>query len=601
MRALLGAFLFVALTGLPAFADARFSDSWLLVRLVAPIDAGAAEDSTTLLTGLDEVDAVILETGVQRIERALPMSSRAPRFPEAFRRHGLDRTYRFHVPAGSDIRGLVERFSGLAGVELAEPDWIGEGGANVPNDPLFANQYGFDQVSDADVDGPEAWDVATGSETIVAVLDTGIDSDHPDLAAKLVFGFDFVNFDFDPEDDHGHGTNVGSIVSADTDNGTGVAGACWNCRIMALKVLDSSNYGFYSDWADAMVWATDAGVRVINLSAGGTSPSATLLAGVQYAFDAGVIHVSITHNDDANVVRYPGAYAETITVGATDALDQRADPFCYSASSGSNFGDEIDVVAPGELILGAAMGGGYNSWCGTSQAAPLVAGLLGIMRTIYPSLGREEARFLLHAGAEDQVGRPSEDTAGFDIYHGWGRVNMEQSLLGTVASTSLRVEGTVATRPFFATPNPLANSYDFIRGSLDVLSEDAAGVDLGSVVCLENDSTDPDTLGNEDHASPPPGEAFFYLGRFDAAPGPGWYGGSSLNRDRRASAGDCPACGNHVCEISAGEDCLSCPADCNGEQGGPPLNRYCCGDGAGENPVDCTDARCTGGGNTCTP
>ena len=380
-----------------------------------------------------------------------------------------------------------------------------------------------------------------------------------------------------------------------------MAGACWDCLIMPLKVLDASNLGFYSDWADAMVWATDAGVRVINLSAGGNSPSATLLAGVQYAYDAGVIHISITHNDDSNFVRYPGAYAETIAVGATDSLDQRADPFCYSATSGSNYGAEIDVVAPGELILGAAMGGGYNSWCGTSQAAPLVAGLVGIMRTVNPSLGREEARHLLQAGAEDQVGRPAEDTAGFDIYHGWGRVNMERSLEASEASLSLRVEGTGATRVYFETANPLAGSYDFIRGSRSALLEDATGVDLGTVVCLEDDSADPDTLGNEDLGSPLPGEAYFYLGRFSAAPGPGSYGGSSMNRDRASSSGDCPACGNQICEISGGEDCLSCPTDCNGDQGGAPPQRYCCGGGAGENPVGCEDARCTGGGNTCAP
>ena len=199
------------------------------------------------------------------------------------------------------------------------------------------------------------------------------------------------------------------------------------------------------------------------------------------------------------------------------------------------------------------------------------------------------------------------------------------------------------------TANPLADSYDFIRGSLSAVSEDEHGVDLGSVVCLEDDSADPDTLGDEDLGSPPPGEVYFYLGRFNAAPGPGWYGGSSINRDRSPSGGNCPGCGNDVregpavcdgtdlagetcqsqgfatgtlacspscdaldtsgcstcgntvCETLAGEDCVSCPADCNGEQTGPPPNRYCCGGGGGDNPVGCADPRCTGNGNTCAP
>src|SRR6058998_2777781 len=110
----------------------------------------------------------------------------------------------------------------------------------------------------------------------------------------------------------------------------------------------------------------------------------------------------------------PGNYWEPITVGATDDLDQRASPLCYSPDSGSNFGSRTDVVAPGNLILGAALGGGYESWCGTSQAAPLVSGLVGIMESINTSPGREEARHLLRSGAEDLVGRPSEDTTGFD-------------------------------------------------------------------------------------------------------------------------------------------------------------------------------------------
>jgi subtilisin family serine protease len=416
---------------------------------------------------------------------------------------------------------------------------------------------------------------------------------------------------------------------------------------MPLKVLDENNSGFYSWWADAMVWAADNGADVINLSAGGTSASSTLFSGVQYAYDAGVIHVSITHNDNAFNIRYPGRYAETITVGATDELDDRASPFCYSPVSGSNYGAQIDVVAPGELILGAAMNGGYNSWCGTSQAAPLVAGLVGIMKTITPSLGREEARHLLRSGAEDQVGRLTEDVAGFDIYHGWGRVNMQRTLQATEASTTMLVDGSAATLLHFGTANALANNYDFIRGDLSALSETAGGVTLGPVVCIEDDSPDSETAGNEDTDVPAVGAGFFYAARFGADPGASSYGGSSSSRDREASTGNCATCGNdlresaeicdgsdlagqtcqtqgfdngllscnpgcdgfetsdcttcrnNICEPVGGEDCLSCPDDCNGEQGGNPGSRYCCGDGDGEGPVGCNDPRCTANGNTC--
>lgn len=639
----------LATSGRAVPVDGPFATSWFLVRLAEPIAVDPSSDGPLRLeTGFPAVDALIEVTGVREIERALPISARAPRFPEAFRRHGLDRTYTFHVAAGTDILSLVDRFAALPAVELAEPDYIGQGGDVVPDDPRFFDQWGLDQAADADVDAPEAWATTVGGDVVIAILDTGIDSDHEDLAGKILPGYDFANNDANPEDDHGHGTNVASISAAITDNATGMAGSCWTCPVMPVKVLDANNSGFYSWWADAIVWATDHGARVINLSAGGTSGSQTLLSGVRYAYDAGVIHVSITHNDNAGSIRYPGRYVETITIGGTDSLDRRASPFCYSAQSGSNYGPEIDIVAPGELILGAATWGGYSSWCGTSQAAPLVAGLVGLVETLYPSVGREEARHLLQSAAEDEVGRVSEDTPGFDIYHGWGRVNMDRTVRGAAASVTLRVDGKSATRVYFDSANPLADSYDFVRGDLGALAESVTGVDLGTVVCLEDDSTDPDTAGDEDAETPESGTGFVYIGRFNATPGPGGYGGSSSNRDREPTAGNCPGCdngviepgeacdgddlggetcqsqgftqgtlacnatcdgfdtsacstcGNTVCETLAGEDCQSCPDDCNGEQSGSPGSRYCCGDGDGDTPVGCEDPRCTANGNTCS-
>lgn len=536
---ILFAVLGVALATGPVRPAESFSQDWILIRLAEPIASLDEASGIVPRTGRPALDDLIADSGIHRIDLALTVSTRDPESPALRSGRGFDRTYRFHVPAGTDVVHLATRFAALEGVEFAEPDFVGTGGATLPNDPFFGNQWGLQQISDADVDAPEAWDVEVGLGQIVAVLDSGIDSDHVDLAGKILPGYDFANGDDDPEDDHGHGSNVASIASAVTDNAFGVAGACWNCSLLPLKVLDSNNSGLYSWWADAIVWATDHGARVLNLSAGGLSPSATLQSAVEYAWDAGVIHVSITHNDNANIVRYPGRYPETLTVGATDDLDRRAAPFCYSATSGSNYGPQIDVVAPGELILGAALGGGYNYWCGTSQAAPLVAGLVADLRTIDPSVGREEARFLVQAGAEDGVGRAAEDTAGFDVYHGWGRVNMDRTLRATRSAVSLRVDGKESTRIFLEEPNPLASSYDFIRGELAQLSESTAGVDLGFVWCIENDSPDPDTAGDEDTVIPWPGEAFFYLARFRAAPGPGWYGGSSENRDRTPDFGGC--------------------------------------------------------------
>jgi subtilisin family serine protease len=508
-------------------------------------------------------------------------------------------------------------------------------------------------VADHDVDGPEAWDIAVGDGVIIAMVDTGVDSDHEDLAGKLVPGETFVLGTTTPEDDSGHGSATASVAAAQTNNAVGVAGACWNCRIMPLKVWDLNGQGPHSQTADGIVWATDHGARVINVSGGYSSSALTLQSAVQYAYDAGTIQISITHNGASLGLTFPGRYPETLAIGATDRIDDRAEPFSCDNSGGSNYGPRIDVVAPGDDIEAATIGG-YGPWCGTSFSAPLVSGLVGLMQTVYPSVGREEVRHLIRSGADDQVGSrlragttEPEDTPGFDDFHGWGRVNMDLTLQGTQASITLRVDGTTSTRVFYDTANPLADSYDFVRGDLDALNESVAGVDVGTVVCLEDDSIDPDTAGDEDLATPDPGSGFFYLGRFNAAPGHGWYGGSSVNRDRLPASGNCPGCGNDiiegsemcdgpdlagetcasqgfgtgtlacnqscdgfdtsacatcgndVCEILGGEDCLSCPADCNGVQSGNPNNQFCCGDGAGSNPVACDDARCTGDGNTC--
>jgi len=548
-----------------AIVGQRCLQGSFLVRLEQPLTVRAADGSFSLQTGRPALDARIAGSDVQRIDYALSATEQTSRHPEAFRRWGLDRIYRFHVAPESDLLRLVEAFSTLPEVDYAEPDYLNtaEGVTPVtPDDPLFGDQWQFDQPppsDDADMDGPEAWGIATGAGAVIAILDSGLDFGHEDIADQVwsnpgeiagngidddgngyvddIRGWDFANQDNDPLDDRGHGTRVGSVAAASTDNGLGIAGACWTCQLMALKAFDADGAGTDSWFADGVLYATDAGARVINYSAGGTTPSETRLSAINYAYDAGVVMVggagNANINGDMSGVVYPKARTEFIASGGTTTLDERALPFeCSGSSSGSRYGKEIDVVAPASVIRGATLGGGYGNACGNSFAGPLLAGLIGLVRELDPSVGREEVRHLIQSGAEDQVGRATEDTPGFDVYHGWGRANMHLTLQAVQSSVSLQVEGKTTTRVYLDAPNPVATSFDFIRGDLDSLAESALGVELGSVVCLEDDSADADTLGSEDTETPAAGEAYFYLARFNAPPGAGSYGGSSENRDR---------------------------------------------------------------------
>lgn len=546
-RRWLGAGYLLLALGAPALAvdpeaspsPAKHELSWLLVRLAAPLTGRKEDGSYPVRAGDPMVDAWIRDAGIQRIENALPVSTRSPLDPVALMRHGLDRVYKFFVPRGTDVLDLVEKLSALAGVELAEPDYVQQIDEVQPDDTRFSEQWSLEQASDADVDAPEGWGISVGGGVVIGMNDSGVDSDHEDLSGKILPGFDFVNNDLDPEDDHGHGTRTASVASAVTNNSRGIAGVCWNCRLLPAKVFDASGQGNSSRSADGYVWLADHGARVINQSGGSSTASQILHDAVIYAYEAGVVLTSGTGNDNSVVINYPAAFPEVVAAGGTDRQDARVAPFSCSGSGGSNHGPEIDVVAPADLILTARMGGGYGTACGNSFAGPHVAGLSGLIETIDPSVGRDEAGHLIRSGAEDGVGRSGEDTPGWDRYHGWGRINVARTLAAIRSSITLRLQGTEATRVLLETPNPLAVSYDFIRGSVRTLSESASGVDLGAVVCLEDDSPDPSTAGHEDPDTPGAGEAFFYVSRFRSATGTGEYGGSSRNRDRKAGSGDC--------------------------------------------------------------
>jgi|GEM_PF-2108892 len=337
--------------------------------------------------------------------------------------HGLDRIMLVTgLPADRDMEALAWQLQQDFGdeIEYAEPDYIGYGSA-VPNDPKYTQQWG-----PAKIRMSLAWDITTGSSDIViGHLDSGVASEHPDFAGALLDGYDFVNEDSDPGDDHGHGSNTGGIIVARMNDGVGIAGICPECSLLPLKVLDDDNTGYYSWWVKAIEYGISHGVDVFNMSLGGVAESASLQDAIKAAHDAGIVIVACMMNANGDTPYYPAAYDETIAVGATDSGNDRA----VAPNWGSNYGSHIDVVAPGAGILGPAKdGSGFEQWSGTSQAAPHVAGLAGLMLSLRSDLSTGTVRNILRSTATDRIGDAGEDTPGWDRYFGYGQIDAPEAL-----------------------------------------------------------------------------------------------------------------------------------------------------------------------------
>jgi PKD repeat protein len=303
----------------------------------------------------------------------------------------------------------------LPGVSYAETDGVVHAYAVTVNDP-YLNSSSWQL---ANPNFPDAWSLTTGSSNIVvAVVDTGVQPNHPDLGT-LVPGYDFVNDDENTSDDEGHGTAVAGIVAAQGNNDQGIAGVCWQCRIMPVKVLDSEGLGTDSDVASGIVWAVDHRAEVINLSLGGPDSSQTLAGAVSYAQSRGVVVVAAAGNEGQwQVPDYPAAYPGVISVGAVGEADHYYDfsnwgswvqveaPGCTNTTHWS------DIVRPDSLYynLGDPDVSYYptpSQFCGTSAAAPFVAGLAGLARSYNPS-----ASALSIADAIEQTATPRPPVYG---------------------------------------------------------------------------------------------------------------------------------------------------------------------------------------------
>src|SRR5579871_2035088 len=271
---------------------------------------------------------------------------------------------------------------------FAERDAIAKG-ALVPNDPDYPSQWHLPIIS-----GPSAWDVTTGIESVtIAVVDSGVDSTHPDLSSKIVAGWNWVNGTSNTADDYGHGTAVAGSAAAGSNNGTGVAGVAWGNMIMPLVVLDSTDSATYSNMASAVIYAADHGARIINMSLGSTYNSSTLQSATDYAWSKNAIVFAAAGNNGSSALFYPAANPNVVAVSATNSSDTLA--------SWSDYGTWIDLSAPGDTILTTNNGGGYGYWSGTSFASPIVAGVAALVLSLQPSLSNSALVSLLENNSDD--------------------------------------------------------------------------------------------------------------------------------------------------------------------------------------------------------
>ena len=355
-----------------------------------------------------------------------------------------------HVPSGLEEE-TARRLQESPLVRYAEPDYIYHALTKRPNDPYYT-QY---QWQLPHIGAETAWDTTTGSsDVVIAVLDTGVDLGHPDLAAKIVSGYDFINNDNDPDDDQGHGTHVAGIAAAVTDNNIGIAGVSWGARIMPVKVLNNEGAGPNSTIAQAMVWAVDQGADVLNMSLGGETRSSTMEDAVTYAYEHGVLVVAAAGNsyEEGNATSYPAAYDHVLAVAATDDEDEHA--------SYSNSGSYVDVAAPGgdpsgntdtnpnHWILSTyyrSSGNSYVWMSGTSQAAPHVAGLAALLLSLNPSLSPDDLTDIIENTAVDV-----QDT-GWDEFSGYGRIDVAAAVAAVLATPTPTSSPT-------ATPTPVSTS-----------------------------------------------------------------------------------------------------------------------------------------------
>ena len=320
-----------------------------------------------------------------------------------------------------------------------------------PNDPSYTKAWHLPKIGT-----PDAWNYAVGDAVTIAILDSGVDAAHPDLAASVVPGYNFYSNNTDTRDVYGHGTWVAGTAAMAGNNLVGGTGVAFKSRIMPIRVTDTQGWGSVSAMANGLVWAADHGARVANLSFRNVCLHSTILSAAAYMRSKGGVVTGAAGNTGTMEAIAP---SDSITcVSALDSTDNKA--------SFSSYGDYVDVAAPGVSIYTTSNGGGYGSVSGTSFSAPVTAGVYALMMSANRSLAPSQLDSALFSTAVDL------GSSGKDVLYGYGRVDASAAV-AKVRSTTSTADTTAPTASF---SSPAAGAKVTGLVAVDAKASDNVGV-----------------------------------------------------------------------------------------------------------------------------
>lgn len=333
---------------------------------------------------------------------------------------------------------VLQSLSKDSTVEYAQPNYTYTA-IQIPNDPSYNAQWGLPRIK-----ANLAWDISWGNDSItIAVVDTGVDANHPDLSANLVYGYNAITNTSNTDDDQGHGTHVAGIASGIINNNRGIAGVSGKSKIMPIKALSSTGSGYTSDIGEGIMWAADRGAKVINLSLGGPYYDQYLQDSVNYAYNKGALIIAAAGNSNTSAPSYPAALNNVVAISAVDQSNSRA--------SFSNYGSYIDLAAPGVSIYSTTYDGGYGYKSGTSMAAPFVAGAAALIWSLDNNKSAGEIETILKSTAYDLGYLGRDDAFGYGLIDVYNAIKVIEPSPGQTPSPSPVTTPTPGTVP---TPNP---------------------------------------------------------------------------------------------------------------------------------------------------